>query len=206
MLRIICDEFSFIEFVITALHYVSFVLFAYFCFIYTRTASKTTLSVALPLLLYVILIRHFILASFIIGLIVFESHWPSLLFFGIFVQFNRLVVPAAQLISSFEFIFYWLVNASVAWSPFDVDCLQATHVSFIHGYTVLKRVFLWAFEYFFVLDLGMIEPSCEVFAAVIGEEIFSWGYFWRVGLCLAIEPCSVREKVLFVERIGVVIR
>jgi hypothetical protein len=140
------------KFIITTLHYVSFLLFTYFCFVHTRSASK----VALPLLFHTILIIYFIFTTLAIGLVVFESNLTSLLLLSIFVYFKRLIESEVQLISSFQFIFYGLVNTRVTWSTFYVDCLQTTHISFIHSYTILKRVVLWTFEHVFFLNFGVI--------------------------------------------------
>lgn len=146
MLWIFCDWFIFIHFVICTLHYISLVLVVQLCFIHTRTIAKATSCVTESTLFHAILITSFILAPFIVRLVMFESNLSSLFFFSIFVGLDWLVVPPTQFVSSFEFIFNRLVNASVAWSTFYVYCLQVTHVGLIHCDTILKRVFLWTFK------------------------------------------------------------
>lgn len=145
---------------------------------------------------------HPVERSLLVLMVLPQGHLPLLLLFSLllgFGHFHRLVVPACELILRLVLILDGLVDAGVAGGSLNIDGMQTAHVGLVHGDSILKGVAFWTLEDIVILDLGVVEPACEVLPPAVHEVILPRWHLGGEVLGLPVEPGTVRHEVLLVE-------
>ena len=122
-----------------------------------------------------------------------------------FSHIQRLIVPSSQFLLGSQLISHCLIDTRATTRSFDVGCIETPHVGFVHGYSVLVRVFLWGSQYSFILYLGVIEFVLVMSTTHFDEVVLASGDFGRILFGFAVVPGSIGEVALFVEGTGFVV-
>lgn len=145
--------------------------------------------------------------SLLYGPHLFHRNLPPLLLIAqllVLDQINRLVMPPCNVLLPFHAISDSDGHSCPTRCSLNVDGVQTTFVALIHCYAVFKGIPFRTGKHPALLDLGVIKPIAEMFAAIVGKVFLSCGDLGWVLFGLAVVPCPIRQEVLLVEGAGLV--